>query len=362
MTEERDDLKASGEPCLAGRTSEQNHANKTGAADGSCTEQNRNINNSPSTPHVDMNCLEDKKGSRTVESDAPAAEVARPMSNGNYLENHSQASAYSHQQSFPVTRLHPGVHTTSAAGGSSLQAGQTLQTGYELALVSHNTSNDVGSVLVELEKAKLSLSKQINSSGTPALFKLPTDNLLKATTTARYPIFPLRFSSANYSPEPSTYGISLSPYVESRSNYVTRSNMFTYPSARALQEVSSSAPSYRPISETNFDAGQSSSMRFNPNSTSHRPLSSKFTYPTYPISPDVVPKLPSGEVSSRNSSTNESDQSSSFSFSTMSPEVVPRLPSTGIFSRKLPTNEAGIPPSFSASRYDPHNRPNMYSS
>ncbi|XP_055830761.1 uncharacterized protein LOC129899762 [Solanum dulcamara] len=345
VTEERDDLKASQEPCLARRTSMQNHANKSGAADVICTEQNGNINNSPSTPHVNMNCLEDKKSSRTVESDSPALEVARPMSNGNYLENHGQTSANSHQQSFPVTRppLHPRVHNTSCSGGSSLQAGQALQTGHELALVSHNTSNRVGSVLGELEQAKLSLSKQINSS----------------PPTASYPVLPSQFSSVNYSP--STYEISASPYMESRSNYVTQVNRFTYPSPRAFPEVSSSAPSYRPKSETNLDAGLPSSMRFNPNSSSRLPFSSKFTYPTYPMCPDVVPKLPSGEVFSRNFPTNETGLPPPFSFSTLSPEVVPRLPSTEVFSRNFPTSEAGTPPSFSASRYDPHIRPNMYS-
>ncbi|XP_049379577.1 uncharacterized protein LOC125844328 [Solanum stenotomum] len=371
VTEERDDLKASQEPCLAGSTSMQNHANQSGAADVSRTEQNGNIDNSPSTPHVDMSCLEDKKGSRTVESDSPASELARPMSNGNYLENHGQTSAYTHQQSLPVTRspMHPR--------SSSLQAGQALQTGYELALVSHNTSNSVNSVLGELEQAKLSLTKQINSS-------LPT---------ASYPGMPSRFSSVNQSPEPSTYETSLSPYMESRSKYVTQGNRVTYPFQRAFPEVSSSAPSYRPISETNFDAGQPSSMRFNPNSSSHLPLSSKFTYPSYPKFPDMVPKLPPNEVFSRNYPTNETDlppsfsfstwspkvvprlpstekisrnfptnetdPPPSFSFSTLSPEVVPRLPSTGVFPRNIPTNETGIPPSF-ASRNDPHIRPNMY--
>ncbi|XP_015056712.1 uncharacterized protein LOC107003001 [Solanum pennellii] len=421
VTEERDDLKASQEPCLAGRTSMQNHVNQCGAADVSHTEQNGNIDNSPSTPHVDMSCLEDKKGSRTVGSDSSASELARPMSTGNYLENLGQTSAFRHQQSFPVTRspMHPR--------SSSLQAGQALQTGYELALVSHNTSNGVDSVFGKLEQAKLSLTKQINSS-------LPTAN---------YPGTPSRFSSLNHSPEPSTYEISLTPYVESRSKYVTQSNRVTYPFQRAFPEVSSSAPSYRPISETNFeagqpsstpyvesqskyvtqsnrvtypfqrafpevsssapsyrpisetnfDAGQPSSVRFNPNSSSRLPFSSKFTYPSYPKFPDMVPKLPPNEVFSRNFPanetdlppsfsfstlsqevvprlpstekvsrnfpTNETDPPPSFSFSTLSPEVVPRLPSTEVFPRNIPTNEAGIPPSF-ALRNDPHIRPNMY--
>ncbi|KAK6775289.1 hypothetical protein RDI58_026290 [Solanum bulbocastanum] len=371
VTEERDDLKASQEPCLAGSTSMQNHANQCGAADVSRTEQNGNVDNSPSTPHVNMSCLEDKKGCRTVGSDSPASELARPMSNGNYLENHGQTSAYSLQQSFPVTRspVHPG--------SSCLQAGQALQAGYELALVSHNTSNGVDSVLGKLEQAKLSLTKQINSS-------LPT---------ASYPGMPSRFSSVNQPPEPSTYEISPSPYMESRSKYVTQGNRVTYPFQRAFPEVSSSVPSYRPISETNFDAGQPSSMRFNPNSSSRLPFSSKFTYPSYPKFPDMVPKPPPNEVFSRNFPTketdpppsfsfstwspevvprlrstekisrnfptNETDPPPSFSFSTLSPDVVPRLHSTEIFPRNIPMNEAGIPPSFT-SRNDPHIRPNMY--
>ncbi|CAN4126468.1 unnamed protein product [Withania somnifera] len=394
VTEERDDLKVSQQPYSAQRSSMQNHANKYGTADVPSSEENGTINSSPSTPPVNVGCLKDKQGNRTVELDSPALKVARLMSNGNYLENHGQTSAYSHRQSFPVTRspMHPRVHATSSSEGSSLQAGQALQTGCELALVSHNTSNGVGSVLGELELAKLSLSRQIDSSpptiagssfkameysipatiigdrsGTPggyrALPGLPKDFQLEATTTASYSVLPSRFSSANFSPGRSSYEISASPYVESRSNYVTRSNRFTSPpSSRAFPEVSSSAPSYRPTSETNLDAGLPSSMRFNPNSSSHLPFSNNFTDPSYTMCPDVVPRLPSGEVFSRNFPTNETGLPPSFSFPTFFPEVIPRLPSSEVFSRNFPTNETGIPPSFSASRYDPHIRPNMFGS
>ncbi|KAK4367134.1 hypothetical protein RND71_015014 [Anisodus tanguticus] len=357
VTEERDDLKASQKPCLAGRSGMKNHANKYGAADvPSTTKEDGTINNSPSDPHANMVCLEDKKGSRTVRSDSPASEFTCSMSNGNYLENHGQTSTYSHHQSFPVTRspMHPQVHTTSCPGASSLQTRQALQTGYELALVSHKTSNGVGSVLGELEQAKLSLNKQINSS-----LALIAESSI---TTMEYPVLPSRFSSANYSPEPAMYEISASPYVDSRSNYVTRSNRFTSPSPRPFPEVSSSAPSYRPISDTTLDAGLPSSMRFNPNSSSHLPFSSKFTYPTYPKYPDMVPKLSSGEVFARNFPMNEAGLTPSISFSTLFPKVVPKLPSGEVFSKNIPMNDqAGIPRSFSTSRHDAQFRPNMYS-
>ncbi|KAJ8551441.1 hypothetical protein K7X08_021456 [Anisodus acutangulus] len=278
-------------------------------------------------------CLDDKKGSRTVRSDSTASEFTRSMSNGNYLESHSQKFACSHHQSFPVTcsPMHPQVHTTSCSGASSLQTGQALQTGYELALVSHNTSNGIGSVLGELEQAKLSLNKQINSS-----LPLIAGSSIKAM---EYPVFPSRFSSANYSPEPSTCEISASPYVDSRSNYVTRSNRFTSASPRTFPEVFSSVPSYRPISVTTLDAELPSPMRFNPNSSSRLPFSSKFTYPTYPEYPGMVPKLSSGEVFSRNFPTNEAGLPPSFSFSTLFPEVVPKLPSGEVFSKNLTMND-----------------------
>ncbi|KAM3282870.1 mucin-17 [Capsicum chacoense] len=392
VTEERDDLKASQKPYSAQRSGMQNHVNKYGSADVPSTGENGTINCFPSTPHVNVGCLKDTQANRTVESDSPTLKGSRLMSNGNYLENHGQTSAYGHQHSVPVTHspMHPQVHTTSSSGGSSLQAGQALQTGYELALVTHNSSNGLGSVLGELKQAKLSLSKQINSSpptitgssikameypilatkigdrsGTPAgystPFSQPTDFQLEATTTASYPVLPSRFSSTSYYPAPSTYEISASPYVESRSNYVTRSNRFTSPTPRAFAEVSSSTPSYRRVSETNLDAAPPSSMRFNPHSSSRLPFSSKFAYPSYPMIPDVVPKLPSGELFSRNFPTNETSPPS-FSFSTFRPEVVPRLPSSEVFSRNFPMNETSMPPSFSASGYVPHIRPNMYSS
>ncbi|XP_060184367.1 uncharacterized protein LOC132614039 [Lycium barbarum] len=353
VTEERDDLKASQQPRLAGKSSSQNHANKYGAADIPSTEENGTINSSPSAPHVNMRCLKDIKSSRTGESDSPALEFTRSMSNGNCLENHGHRS-YSHHQSFPATPspMHPRVHTTLCSGGSSLQAGQALQTGYELALVSHNTPNGVGSVLGELEQAKLSLNKQINSS--PPLI---SGSSIKSM---EYPVLPPRFSSANYSPEPSMYEISASPHVECRSNYVTL-NRFTSPSPRPFSEASSSAPAYRHNSDTHLDAGLPSSMRFNPNSSSRHPFSSKFTYPTYAMRPDMVPKLPSGEVFSRNFTLNETGLPPSFSFSTLCPEVVPKLPSGEVCSRNFSTNETGIPPSLAVSRYDPRIRPNMYS-
>ncbi|XP_009761283.1 uncharacterized protein LOC107817128 [Nicotiana tabacum] len=380
VTEERDDLKASQEPCLVGRTSMQNHANKDGEANVPSTEKNGTTNNSTSTPHVDMGSLQHKGSSRIIKSDCPASEFARSMSNGNYLENH--------RQSFPVTcsPMHPLVHTTSCSGGSSLQAGQGFQRGYELALVSHNTSNVVGSVLWELEQAKHSLSEQINSlpplragsstvimehsipttriqdrSEIPSLFRMPTDFQLEATTTASYPGLAPRFSSANYSPEPASYTFSTSPYMESQSNSIAR-NRLSAVSVRPYPEVSSSAPSYRPISETTLDAGLPSSVTFNPNSSSHVPFSSKFTYPTYPLCPGVVQNLSSGEVFSRNLPRNETGIPPSFSFPTLCPDVVPKLSSGEVFSRKFPKNERGIPPSFSVSRYDTHIRQNMYSS
>ncbi|CAN4114321.1 unnamed protein product [Withania somnifera] len=393
VTEERDDLKASQQPHSAQRSSMQNHANKYGAADVPSTEENGTINSSPSTPPIYMGCLKDIQGSTTVELDSAALKVAPLMSNGIYLENHGETSAYCHHQSFPVTRspMHPRVHATPCSEGSSLQAGQALQTGYELAVVSHDTSNGVGFVLGKLEQAKLSLSKQINSSpptiagssikamehsipattigdrsGTPGGYPAPprllTDFQLEATTTTSYPVLPSRFSSVNFSRGCSSYEISASPYVESLSKYVTRSNRLTSPSSRAFPEVSSSAPSYRPVSETNFDAGLPSSTSFSPNSSSHLPFSSKFTYPSYLMCPDVVPKLPLGEVFSRNFPMNETGLPPSFSFPTLCPEVVPRLSSRDAFSRNLPTNEPGLRPSFSASRYDPHIRPNMNSS
>ncbi|KAF3625384.1 hypothetical protein FXO37_30887 [Capsicum annuum] len=97
----------------------------------------------------------------------------------------------------------------SCSEGSSLQAGQTLQTGYELACVSHDTLNGIGS------------GDTLNGIGSGNLNKL---NL---------------HCSANYSPEPSTYGISARPYMMCQSNYVTRSDSFTSPSPRAFQDVSS---------------------------------------------------------------------------------------------------------------------------
>lgn len=126
----------------------------------------------------------------------------------------------------------------------------------------------------------------------PALFRQPTDFQLEATTSASYPVLLSRFSSINYYSTPFTYDISASPYMGCRSNYVTQSNRLTYASPRDFPEVFSSTRSYMPISKINLDAALLYSMRFNPNSSSRLPLFSKFTYPSYPMIPNVVPKLP----------------------------------------------------------------------
>ncbi|MCD7447235.1 hypothetical protein HAX54_026354 [Datura stramonium] len=380
VTEERDDMKAFEQPYSAEMTNLQNHANNFQEAD--IPSMNRVTDNILSTPHIDTGCRKDQNCCRIINSESPASEFALSKSNGSCPENHGQTPAYSHHQ-FPSANgspIHPLENTISSSGGSSWQAGQAFEGAYELALISPDASDNIGSILGALEQAKFSISQQINISpvakggsstehsipatriedkldippGFPGLFRLPTDFLLEATTTASYQGLPSRFSSANRSHETGYDHFSATPYMESGSNAITR-NRFSSISTRPFPGISSELPSQRPIFENTLGTGLPYSTGFdylNPPSSFGLPFSSKSTYPAYPSLPNTT------------TTTSQSQASRSLlyesSLTTSCPIVVPNLSSgKEVFLRSLPRNETGMPPSFPVSHYDAHLRPNL---
>ncbi|XP_019238016.1 PREDICTED: uncharacterized protein LOC109218139 isoform X2 [Nicotiana attenuata] len=377
VTEERDDMKAFEQSYSAGMINLQNHANQFQEAD--TRSLNEVTDNVPSTPHIDTGRWKDQNCSKVITSES-ASEFAFSKSNGSCPENHGPIPAYTRHQSMPAngSPMHPFENTIPSSEGSSSQAGQAFEGSYEQALVSHNTSNNIGSILGALEQAKFSLSQQINDfkssaetvghsilttriedrldipPGCPGLFRLPTDFQPEATTTVSYSGLFSRFSSANYSLENGSDKFSTTPYMESGSNAIT-GNMFSSLSTRPFSDVGFGLPSQRPVFGNTSDKGLPYSTGYNylnPPSSFGLPFSSKSVYPTYPFC------LSTTITTSQSPSWSPLHGSSPTTFS---PNVVPKLLSgEEMYLRSLPRNETGTTPSFHVSHYDAHLRPNLY--
>lgn len=334
-------MKAFEQPYSAEMINLRNHANKLQEADFLSTDGV--TDNVPSTPHIGSSCWKDQNCIKIINSESPASVVALSKSNGSCPENHGPTPAYSRHQ-FPAangSRMHPLENTISSCGGSSSQAGQ--------AVVSGDASDNIGSILGELEQAKLSINQQINvspiatgrssikhsilptriedkfdiPSAFPGLFRLPTDFQLEATTTPGYKGFPSRFSSANHFHETGYDQFSTTPNMESGSNAITglpHSTGFNY---------------------------------LNPPSSFGHPFSSKPAYPTYPFRPSTT--TTTSQLQANWSPLYESSPT------TFCPTVVPKLSSgEEVLLRSLPMNETGLLPSFPVTHHDALLRPNMY--
>ncbi|XP_009766592.1 uncharacterized protein [Nicotiana sylvestris] len=377
VTEERDDMKAFEQSYSAEMINLQNHANQFQEAD--IRSMNGVTDNVPSTPHIDTGRRKDQNCSKVFTSES-ASEFAFSKSNGSCPENHGPVPAYSHHQSMSAngSPMHPSEKTIPSSEGSSSQAGQALEGSYEQALVSHNASNNIGSILGALEQAKFSLSQQINDykssaetvghsipttrtedrldipPGCPGLFRLPTDFQPEATATASYSGLFSRFSSANYSLENGSDKFSTTPYMEPGSNAIT-GNRFSSHSTRPITDVGSGVSSQRPVLENTLPKSLPYSTRFdylNSPSSFGLPFSSKSVYPTYPFC------LSTTTTTSQSPSWSPLHESSPTTFS---PIVVPKLLSgEEMYLRSLPRNETGTTPSFHVSHYDTHLRPNLY--
>lgn len=309
-----------------------------------------------------------------------------PMSNGTdghrYLEGSIRRSSSTSHMHFPANGSlgEPlgNVPLSSANNGESSDCRK------ELALIPQKSSSNLETVLEALQQAKLSLKGKIYSTpasevghsskgiepfvpaartldameipvGCPGIFRLPTDFQFERTTFANHLQLDSLPSLPNHSPVNALTKLS-SPYTDPRSSvfvgdrfYTSSSppfmemrsgiHMGTSPytqrvpemptSAMPSTETRSSIPNRTPLFEPALDATISSRTTYlDPRlSLGLPPPSSNYTYPTYPVYPDMRP---------------------------------PQLQTNERFSRSSSV-EFGMPSAASFNLYDNHKRPNnMY--
>lgn len=303
--------------------------------------------------------LAEETSRETIGSDSPS-EFTFPK--GNYEPAvHSEHTGHTPMKSchkplhFSSLPVNPIEHASCSSSGSSLQKVEDSGEGYELALKSHTTDENVQPVLHALEQVKLSLKQKLNISpqiesrlsikavapsthsgkigekveipvGYPALHRLPLNSSHETTSKARYLSSPSQFSSVNHSPEPVPGKFYPSLFMESRSISSTGSQL---PSNSTIQSTHIDA-AWSPMLEPAFNtlpSSSTSSFNFlNPHLSSVIPFSSNYTIPAYPFSPNLMPQLPSPEG----------------------------------FSTTFPSRETGMHPPTRFSLYNEQIRPNMH--
>ncbi|KAG8380601.1 hypothetical protein BUALT_Bualt06G0032600 [Buddleja alternifolia] len=215
----------------------------------------------------------------------------------------------------------------------------------ELAVVPQETSNNLGSVLEALHRAKLSLSQKLNSSNpikpanhetndvddgfkipvyTPALFRLPTNNQFEETTSATPPGRLQLSGFANFPPEIANGRFLSEPFVESR-NAFAGDVFLTGPHRPFINQNGSGGFPQRSLSQPRLSEGPQTSNRMN-----------YFDPYTGPVLQSVK---------------------DSYSFL---PGIALRLPSNEGTSRSFSSSESGLPPNTRLSMYDDRFGPNMY--
>ncbi|XP_019181814.1 PREDICTED: uncharacterized protein LOC109176873 isoform X2 [Ipomoea nil] len=323
VTEERDETKAPEQPCSPPRAISTHFSG---------AQKSPNGFQSP--------VLAEETSRETSGLDSPS-EFTFPK--GNHEPVHSEHTGQTCHKPLRFSSLpvNPIEHASSSFGGSSLRKGEDSREGYELALKSHTTGENVQPVLHALEQVKLSLKQKLNISpqiesrlsikalapsthsgkigekveipvGCPALHQLPLCS-------------PSQFSSVNHSPEPVPSKFYPNPFLESRSIASISTSQSTH--------IGSRNTAWSPMLEPAFNTLPSSSTsRFNflnPHLSSVIPFSSNYTVPsipTYPFSPNLMPRLPSPEG----------------------------------FSATFPSRETGMPLPTRFSPYNEHIRSNMH--
>nr|GMC92645.1 uncharacterized protein LOC109148026 [Ipomoea batatas] len=354
VTEERDDMKASEQPSssktLCSRDQECNPERVDRHSSGV-----QEVPNDFQPPALDK-----MKSNKTVVSESSSPEFAFPVSKRNLDPVHSETSAhappYSFHQSSHLSAVsaNPSEHASSSSDGSNLQKHDTSGGKYELALISHETNNNVRNVLEALEQAKVSLRQKLHSipqitggpsaeaaapsfpaseirgrveipAGCPALFRLPTDLHRDTTSQAGYASFPPQFSMVNRSPETASDMFFPSHFLESRSTSSAGSPFSSIPTNPSTQFGSRNAP-WRPMFEPSVNTSLPSSSRsnlFDPQPSVASPFSSNHSFPSYAMTPQL---------------------SSPIGFSSTHPGRESNTP----------------PPAARFSLYDDHVRPNMH--
>lgn len=268
-----------------------------------------------------------------------------------FLVKQDEAFEVRQQQHLPysVTTRHPSPNISLFKRRATPSAVPGISSSLDVAVMPRDTSNNLGSVLEALQRAKLSLTQTIHhtpftgessSNGityinprtftsdsfkvpiiSPGLFRLPTDIQFEATTLAN-PGVGVQASVPNHLPEiaPGMY----EPTVESRIAF-SSGPFHTAPYRSSTPDFRPGAPPHRSFSQPRLDEGTSSLSRL----SHHDPYTSA-THPTvadtYPYLPDITLGVP--------------------------------LKDEGT-SRAFSGSESGLPPLMRLSPYSDRFRPNM---
>uniref|UniRef100_A0A5B6ZW38 Uncharacterized protein n=1 Tax=Davidia involucrata TaxID=16924 RepID=A0A5B6ZW38_DAVIN len=414
VTEERDEIKAPAPPSPAGTISSQDQEAKSKMGDVCFTKETckSHPNGFQPLPHVDMGCLQDQKCgshpsgfqfqppphvdmgssqdnkcSSMLASESAASEFAFPIAKGKQIQEWSESCSHP-----PSNSSHHHLRSQGSLGNQSADITSLSHTGssfcnsegrqHELALMPHDTSDKLGSVLDALQQAKLSLSHKLNRlpsiEGGPAgkaiepsvlamkagdrveipvgcagLFRVPTDFHFEAPTRANFLGSGSQLSLTNYYPDTSiavTAGDSFItiPFMESKPSVPTDDRFLTIPT-RTYMESRSRVSIHEPSFEPRLDPSVPSSSRHgypDPSSDTSLLSSRRYAYPTYPLYPDLMPRMPSSGGLSRPFSRGESGIPTANNFSFYDNTINPNM-------------ETGRPLANNLSFYD-HTKPNMY--
>lgn len=354
VTEERYETKSPGPSCATGTLDSDDQEVKQEPADVRASEEPESSKVLPSVADADKENLQDEKFSTgMVAPESSASDFSFPKALKS-LEDFSgradEASRHRSQQYQPtVSEIeHTPPQMSPYAGKSTpLPGGSSFS---ELAVVPQETSNNLGSVLEALQRAKLSLSEKLRSSpqvpsgnvagpsntetikvdgfqlpfGTPGLFRLPTDFQFESSTRV-VPGIDARPSFANFAHEFAADRFLTEPFVEPRSP-ISGDLFRSVPSRILTPEMRSVAPPQRSHSQPRLGGGPAPSS-----TTSHLdPYSNPAASPlqdSYPFLPDITLHIPSNEEG---------------------------------LSRNFPSSEKGLPPVMRLSSYDGQAGPNIY--
>lgn len=363
VTEERDEVKASGQSSPAGIRNSVNQQSDLEVAKTSFTsEMELKVSKDLLIPpHSETGYVREQKTSSLVAHGSSSSEYAFPMSKGSLSQVvpgnvDSIPSRSSRMYSSDGSYGNPSVHVPFL----SPKSGESSGSHKELALTPQKSSSELESVLKALQQAKSSLNQKLHGMplleggssgkgiepsfpgnklaggkvdvpvGCPGLFRLPTDFQLEGSAKLNYLSSNTALSLANSYPEPVPGWFPYSSLAESRlsafvGNHFDASASTPYldissgahrltpsytlgasgahTSAMPFTEIRPGVPASRPVFEPALEAGVSSSARstyLDPQTNGALLFPGRYTYPTYPFHPEVHPQVPGNERLSRN--------------------------------------------------------------
>jgi hypothetical protein len=300
-------------------------------------------------PPSHMGGTQNQNTSSSFASEPVAPEFAEHMT--KWKQNQESVESYRHQPSLSSQHELHSPAPSSDVGSCFLKGDTSVSRNDLYALVPHEPSHGLGSVLEALKQARVSLKQKMNQVpliegasvgkavepsvpatntgnlmeipvGCAGLFRLPTDFLLEAGTQADF--LGSGSGTTNYYPNQGvavTAGDRLGngPYLETRSGISTSDQYLPSRYSKTLSRVYTEKPQF----DAYWDTIKSSSSRYtNP------------TYPTYPAHA-AYPSYRSY------------------------PEFQPQMPSNEGFPQSFSSRAVGVPPADNYF-YDDRIRPNMY--